>query len=395
MSLTILLGDYGSGKTATAKYLAKHVGGVYLDVDILSNDNRATYEQSIIDKLRTILEPNKDYYMDGYPSGCHYGEISPEKLNVDIKYIACIASPRAIQRRQMGKAGETLTELPRTIDEIKRVTIYAVSIALTFSDTPIIADTSTRPVTFWEKKDWIKRWMEINISASLRDTGEYQDIELSDRIIPGLSKSWKTWDRLVALVDFRGKSVLDYGCNYGYFSFKSEEAGADMVIGIDESRTVLNLAGSIGFTRGSHVKFVNKVLKDFDPPDTDIIMALNVLHHLKNDEGVVSRMFGAARTVVLELPTGDLPAIDAVARTYRFGKPVIASSHRIDRFIAIYSKLKPVSIPRKFTYHPRRTAFLKWFYRNTLHKALVIASKVIPHTRIIQSVKRYLWMRLK
>ena len=34
--LTILLGDYGSGKTATAKYLAKQTGGAYLNVDMLS-----------------------------------------------------------------------------------------------------------------------------------------------------------------------------------------------------------------------------------------------------------------------------------------------------------------------------------------------------------------------
>ena len=387
MSLTILLGDYGAGKTATAKYLAKKTGGTYLDVDLLSQGGDGFDAITLIDKLRIILKQDGDYYMDGYPAGYGYGMVMPENLNTEIKYIACMPPPLVIQSRQLKKVGHTMTALPRTLDDIKRATHYAACVALTYDADPLFADTSRRPVTFWTKSNWIRRWIEINIYSALNNTGQYQDVELSDRTIVGLSKSYKTWDRLQALVDFKGKTVIDYGCNYGYFCFKAEEAGADRIIGVDESQSVLNLAISIGMTKKSQVKFKAIELKNYHPPDTDIVMALNVLHHLNYDGGVVDAMFKCAGMVILEMPAKDLPVIEVVARSHRFPKPVIASSHREDRCIVIYSKMKPAVLPKRFVYHPRRAALLKWLFHT--------ASKFIPKTAFVRRIKRFVWVRLK
>ncbi|MCK4815995.1 methyltransferase domain-containing protein, partial [bacterium] len=361
--LTILLGDYGSGKTATAKYLAKQTGGVYLNVDMLSQSNNNVDGIPLIEKLRSILKSGKDYYMDGYPVGYGYGMMTPERLYTDVKYIVCLAAPLVISHRQSKKAKHVSTLLPRTLNEIEVGAYHYASIALTYDSDPLFADTTTRPVTFWRRQDWLIRWMEICLYSALTYVREYQDVELSDRTVVGLSRSYKTWDRLCALVDFKGKKVVDYGCNYGYFCFKAEGAGASSVIGVDESPDVLSIAMSIALAKDSQAKFVVSGLKDFNPPVTDIIMALNVLHHLNYDSSVISKIFRHARTVVLEMPAKDLPGVDIVACAHHFRKPVVAGSHRDGRCIAIYSKAKPVVLPRKFAYHPRREALKWWLIR--------------------------------
>ena len=219
--LTILLGDYGSGKTRTAKYLAKKNGGVYLDIDQFAGG-------SLTDKLGRILWPNLNFYLDGW-NGQHYNGHLSEILDDEIKYIVCMADPLKIIERQKKKASHVTTKLPRSNIEIWNILHVAASVALSYDNYPLFADTTSFPPTFWHKDTWMPRWMEINLYSMLNGKGEYQDVELSDKYITGLSKSYKTWERLETLVDFKGKSVLDYGCNYGYFCFKAESAGASSI----------------------------------------------------------------------------------------------------------------------------------------------------------------------
>ena len=382
MSLTILLGDYGTGKTTTAKYLVKHKGGVYLDVDSLSQRNDNYDSSTLIEKLKSIIKPGVDYFLDGFPTGYYYGTLTRETLDIPVNYIVCMAAPDTTIKRQIKKEQDVDTTLPRSIGEIKGITHLCASIALTYDRDPLFADTTAYPPIFWKKQAWFIRWMEINIYASLKDAGEYQDVELSDRTVTGLSKSYKTWDRLRSLIDFSGKSVIDYGCNYGYFCFKAEETGASIMIGVDESQSVINMATSIAMTKGSRAKFVTSELKNFKPIQTDIIMALNVLHHLNYDSAVIMRMFKSAGMVVIEMPDKDLPKVDLIARSQKFGAPVIASSHREGRCIVIYSKLQPVTLLNKYHYHPKRTAFKKWLFQ--------MAKKILPQKGlgITRKIKR-------
>ena len=158
-------------------------------------------------------------------------------------------------------------------------------------------------------------------------------------------------------------------------------------------RTINDLSGGVDeASPESRAKFITSKLKAYKPLDVDIIMALNVLHHLNYDKGVLNAMFKHASTVVLEMPAKDLSAIDSVAQSYRFGKPTVASSHRDGRCIVVYSKAKPVALPGKFAYHPRQSAIKRRMLRMTqlaLHWALICAFGVPV------KIKRYLWMRLK
>lgn len=388
MSLSVLLGDYGTGKTGIAKYMAKLTGGVYLDIDVLSENSSRCDSRSLVGRLCDVIKSDISYYLDGWNGHYFNGDLAKE-LGVTVKYIVCMAAPECVKRRQAKKAAQVTTPLPRTTTEIQSITHLCASISLTYDNDPLFVDTTTRPATFWKKEHWMNRWIEINLYDELKGKYEYQDVELSDRIIRGLSKSYKTWDCLRALVDFRGQSVCDYGCNYGYFCFKAEEAGAASIIGVDVSSSVLNTANSIAITKTSKVQFLTSDLRTYDPPDTDIIMALNILHHLNYDIGILNTIFQRASMVVIELPAKDLPIVDAIAHRHRFGNPAISSSHREDRCIVIYSQFKPVVLPRKYVYHPHRAALNKWL----LHTALWCVPPFL-RGKVVQ-IKRYVWMKLK
>lgn len=373
MPLTILLGDYGSGKTMTAKYLAKQNGGIHLRSEMLVRGN-----VSIADKLESIMKADKDYYLDGWNGNYHYGDL-PEILGVTVKYIVCMAAPERVYKAQQKKVAIN-DSLPRPLDYIRATTQHSVAVALTYDDNPIFADTTSYPPKFFEKTQWLSRWMEINLYGQLKGKGEYQDVELSDRTITGLSRSYLTWERLEKLVDFKGKRIVDYGCNLGYFCFKAENAGATAITGIDVSPTVLATTRSIAMVKNSKVHFVIAELKGYKPIPADIIMALNTLHHLNYDAGVLKGMFKNASEVILELPARDLIAVDKVAKLYGFGYPVSCNSHREGRVIAVYSHLErqPVVL-KKYVYH-RRYEALKWW-------AIRIASEHLP----FQGLKRRIW----
>lgn len=368
--LTILLGDYGSGKTTTAKWLVKEYGGVHLRSEMLTRG-----KVPLVDKLNKIMKPHTNYYLDGWNGNYHFEDL-PRLLNTEVRYIACMAPPERIHEahKQRGQA-------PRTAEEIRATTQHAVSIALTYDESPLFADTTERPVTFWNKRQWLSCWMEINLYGQLKDKGEYQDVELNNYAIKGLSRSFLTWERLAEIIDFKGKSVVDYGCNLGYFSFKAEQVGAVSVTGVDISHSVLATTRCIAMVKNSKVHLVVADLKRYWPPETDIIMALNTLHHIGYDRKVMLRIFGLANTVVIEMPRKDIPLVTDVAARYSFGLE-IANSHREGRCIAIYSRYAPVIIPKHYEYHPKREAFKWWLIR--------FASRRLP----FKGLKRKVWRRI-
>src|SRR2546427_6090768 len=62
----------------------------------------------------------------------------------------------------------------------------------------------------------------------------YQRIPLTDGVYtPGPMASEKKLRRIQLPEDLRGKSVLDIGCNGGFFAFEAERRGAAYVLALD------------------------------------------------------------------------------------------------------------------------------------------------------------------
>ncbi len=81
----------------------------------------------------------------------------------------------------------------------------------------------------------------MSISASaIREKSDYQIYGFTPKGIPmpqgRLLEKLRAIDN--ALPDFNGKSVLDIGCDFGFWSFFSSHSGATRVVGLDRSRNV-------------------------------------------------------------------------------------------------------------------------------------------------------------
>lgn len=85
--------------------------------------------------------------------------------------------------------------------------------------------------------------------------------------------------------DLRGKTVLDIGCNAGFYSFEMKRRGAARVIGIDEDERYLDqarfVAGELGFQdcefRRLSVYDVGQLGETFD-----LVIFMGVLYHLRH-----------------------------------------------------------------------------------------------------------------
>ena len=84
--------------------------------------------------------------------------------------------------------------------------------------------------------------------------------------------------------DLRGKSVLDIGCNAGFYSFEMERRGAARVLGIDTDEHYLRQARFAAEVTGSEVEFrrmavwnVGSLCEKFD-----LVIFMGVLYHLRH-----------------------------------------------------------------------------------------------------------------
>lgn len=94
------------------------------------------------------------------------------------------------------------------------------------------------------------------------------------------------WRRFADAIpaDLRGRSVLDIGCNGGFYSIEMKRRGADRVVGIDWDERYLNQARFAADTVGADVEF--RRLSVYDVGDLgerfDVVLFMGVLYHLRH-----------------------------------------------------------------------------------------------------------------
>ena len=121
-------------------------------------------------------------------------------------------------------------------------------------------------------------------------------------------------DKLVALMlpeDMHGSTVLDIGCNTGFFSIECAKRGAS-VVGIDYFGKVIDLANKIK----NSIYFVNNIKfyemnvgENLNELGTfSHILMLSVIHYLDNQEDIIKRILGILKPGgVLKLEMGIHP----------------------------------------------------------------------------------------
>jgi len=157
----------------------------------------------------------------------------------------------------------------------------------------------------------------------------YQTIEYNGRIlVPGFTDSPKAWTNILKLnVDFKDKTLCDYGCMHGYYTFKAEEAGA-IGVGVDMDRGAIDLSNYLARKKQSECHFM---VYDITTPlkqRYDIIMALNVLHRTGKFRQTTANMFRHCNECILEVGESQLPVIISEGTRQGFKLKRNIPSHR-------------------------------------------------------------------
>jgi tRNA (mo5U34)-methyltransferase len=94
------------------------------------------------------------------------------------------------------------------------------------------------------------------------------------------------WQRFASSIpdDLTGKSVLDVGCNAGFYSIQMKRRGADRVVGIDTDEKYLDQARFAAKVSGAEIEFhklsvyrVGELREKFD-----LVLFMGVLYHLRH-----------------------------------------------------------------------------------------------------------------
>ncbi len=159
----------------------------------------------------------------------------------------------------------------------------------------------------------------------------YQSIPLTDGVVTegetGESESKKI--ELMGLPkDLTGKSVLDIGCNEGFYSFEFEKRGATKIIAVDKSPRAKEKFEFVKSVFQSKVEFMSTdvlSLKRKNLGRFDYVLFLAVFHHLRFPMKVLDRVYDLTNDVAflefVEAVPLEHPELSALVR--KMSKKVI------------------------------------------------------------------------
>jgi tRNA (mo5U34)-methyltransferase len=101
--------------------------------------------------------------------------------------------------------------------------------------------------------------------------------------------------------DFSGKTVLDVGCNAGYYSFVAKSRGARRVVGIELDRHFVRQAEYLSILLGLAVQFVHDDVHNVDARlgIFDIVICSGLLYHIPDPTNVLARLSDVCADAIL------------------------------------------------------------------------------------------------
>jgi tRNA (mo5U34)-methyltransferase len=113
-----------------------------------------------------------------------------------------------------------------------------------------------------------------------------------------------TWEIVKAALpnDLSGKTVLDVGCNAGFYSIKAKERGAARVLGIDAQRELIRQAIFVRNVKGLEIDYQRMSVYDLDPRELgqfDVTLALGLIYHCKHLVLALEKLFLVTRELLI------------------------------------------------------------------------------------------------
>lgn len=181
--------------------------------------------------------------------------------------------------------------------------------------------------------------------ARIADHDWYQTIDLGDGVVtPGETgdATASKFEMMDLAADLSGKSVLDIGCNEGFFAFEAERRGAARVLALDKSREAAAKFKLVRQLLGSGAEFRREKLDRLDRDRDgrfDIVFFLSVFHHLRHPLAVLDHVASLTRGfAVMEfveaVPRGDVMPSALVRKLSRKGHlHVLPTRKFLDEFL--------------------------------------------------------------
>ncbi len=158
--------------------------------------------------------------------------------------------------------------------------------------------------------DAVKRLGPWYHSFNLADWLKIEAIHDGDSVLACL-------DRVGFPHDFSGKTVLDVGCNAGYYSFVAKRRGAERVVGAELDPQYFRQAQYLSNLLGLDVQFINDDAHNVDASlgTFDIVICTGLIYHIADPTNVLSKL-AAVCTDTLLIESAFLldPALSSMAR---------------------------------------------------------------------------------
>jgi len=123
--------------------------------------------------------------------------------------------------------------------------------------------------------------------------------------------------------DLSGKSVLDVGCNGGFYSVEAKRRGAKRVLGVDAQRKHIRQALFVRQVLGLDIEYRRMDVYELDPRvigEFDITLALGLVYHLKHLVLGLEKLYCVTRelliveTAIIPLEQTPPPFVQALGR---------------------------------------------------------------------------------
>ena len=190
-----------------------------------------------------------------------------------------------------------------------------------------------------------KQQVRRRIAELDSDPGWYQDIDVGDgmrtksRVIWGEDPDHprRRWEQIAGAIpgDLSGMSVLDIGCNAGYFAFQAKQRGARYVCGVDLKPGYIEQARFCAEAKDLDVDFRTLSIYHLARLDRqfDLVLCIGLLYHCKYLMTALEQVAAVARTTVIaesaiDPGDSDIPYVRFV-RSSQYGGPDARGSRRL------------------------------------------------------------------
>jgi len=112
---------------------------------------------------------------------------------------------------------------------------------------------------------------------------------------------WQTIQKLLP-ADLSGNTVLDVGCNAGFYAFEAKRRGAKRVLGVDGQRQHVRQGLFVRKVLGLDVEFRRLNVYELNPRmvgQFDITLALGLLYHLKHPILALENLYQVTRELLI------------------------------------------------------------------------------------------------